>query len=236
MYFRVKAWNAFELSCSAVFCYPQENFQCHKRIWKFWSFEDCTELMGIVMAFSSFGWTEASVFTELFTELFTTGPPRGQTVCTSGITTRLSPARRVAALSCKRQSLVQGHSSFSWWPPSVWEAGAGWGVDEQQVGVADQKICTWRCELGAGNRAGERGREEERRRANKEFDSERRKLRWRTGAVLTDHWVGGEGGWSRAVCTGRIAYSVLFFRTRNWAQRAILCSVRQNTLSYSTLA
>lgn len=66
-----------------------------------------------------------------------------------------------------------------------------------------------------GGRQGQRVEEGGKRWANGQSDLERRKLRWRTGAVLSDCWVGREQGWRHAVCIGRVAYSVLFFRTRN---------------------
>lgn len=54
MHFRVKAWNTFEMSCSA-FCIPKKTFSVIKKIGKFWFYEDCTELTRILMEFSSFG-------------------------------------------------------------------------------------------------------------------------------------------------------------------------------------
>lgn len=110
MYFWVKAWNTFELSCSD-FSITMKTFSVKKKIGKFWFYEDCSELTRILIEFSSFGWTEESIFIEFFT----TGLPDDETVwtfsqsnVTSGITMRVPPTRTVAALSCRRQSLMQG--------------------------------------------------------------------------------------------------------------------------------
>lgn len=242
MYFRVKAWKAFELRCWAVFCYPQENFQCHKRIWEIfilqelhWVDEDCDGVQQL--------WVHWRIHFHL--PLHHRCSMWSNYVCTflqsnvaSVIITRLLPARMAAALSCK--SLVEGvsYSFFSWWPPSVGEDSAAWGVDEQQMGISDQKICTWRCELEVRNWARERSRKSGGRwqkvgQQGVWFGDKENEMN-----KTCDEWPlhrTGEQGWIHAVCRGRIAYSVLFFKTRNWAQKTCLRSMWQKTLCYSKL-
>lgn len=161
-HFRVKPWNVFELSCCTVFRYPQENFQYHKRIWEIfilqgvhWVDEDYDGVQQL--------WVHWRVHLHLPLHHRSSAWP--SYVCTfsqsnvaSVTVTRLPPARTAAALSCKSPVERDSYSFFSWWLPSVEEDSAAWGVDEQQMVVPDQKICTWRCELGVGNRARERGR------------------------------------------------------------------------------
>lgn len=182
MYFRVKAWNTFELSFLLSFSIPKKTFSVIKK-GKFWFYEDCTELTGILVDFSSFGWTEQSIFIEFFS----TGLPHDQTVwtsswsnVTSGITTRLPPTRDVAVLSCKRQSLTQSEPPFLlllvackhggrwWWMRGRWEARGSLRPGEEL-----------HLEMRAG--AGKRGREEEWKKESENRSHVKWPLRRRTG-------------------------------------------------------
>lgn len=139
---------------------------CHKRIceilnlWGLHRVEDCNGVQQL--------WVDWRVH---FHQRSSTWP---NCVCTSsqsnvtfGITTRPSPARRAAALSCKRQSLVQSDScsSFSWWPrvlgemvPQEGQMSSKWESQTRRRSAPGDVSCGWETELGreAGTKSGRR--------------------------------------------------------------------------------